>query len=72
MNRAEHLDWAKTRALAYVDQGDVKNAMASFVSDVDKHPGTAGIIVGAISMIGMSAAINDDPNEMRRWIEGFH
>ena len=29
MTRAEHLRWAKDRALEYADRGDVANAMAS-------------------------------------------
>jgi hypothetical protein len=36
MTRAEHLQWSKDRALAYLP--DVTNATASFVSDLGKHP----------------------------------
>jgi hypothetical protein len=71
MDRAEHLAWAKTRALTYVDRGDLTNAMASFVSDMRKHPDTADVI-DVMGMIGMTAAISGNPNEMRRFIEGFN
>ena len=42
MDRAEHLQWAKDRALEYADMGDVANAMASLGSDLNKHPDTKG------------------------------
>jgi hypothetical protein len=35
--RAEHLAWAKQRALEYVDAGDLTSALASFFSDLRKH-----------------------------------
>lgn len=42
MDAAEHFAWAQARALEYVDLNDPANAMASLVSDLGKHPGTAG------------------------------
>ena len=33
MNRQEHLDWCKKRALEYVDAGDLSGGMASMMSD---------------------------------------
>lgn len=36
MERAEHLEWAKTRALQYLP-GDPVEAAASFISDLSKH-----------------------------------
>lgn len=38
--REQHLAWCKERALAYVDRGDLVNALASFTSDMSKHPET--------------------------------
>jgi hypothetical protein len=37
MTRAEHLQWSKDRALAYLP-GDLTNATASFICDLDAHP----------------------------------
>jgi len=37
MTREEHLTWAKTRALAYAADNDLDNAMASMLSDLEKH-----------------------------------
>lgn len=39
MNVEEHLRWALTRALEYVDRGDLLNAMASFSSDLNQYEG---------------------------------
>lgn len=36
MTRAEHLQWAKDRALQYVDAGQLDLALASFGSDMSK------------------------------------
>jgi len=47
--RAEHLDWAKQRALAYLP--DWQNAMASFVSDLNKHDETAGHAVQELMLL---------------------
>lgn len=38
MTRAEHLQWAKDRALEYVEAGDFTGACASILSDLSKHP----------------------------------
>lgn len=37
MTRCEHLEWAKGRAIAYADAGDLQGAFASFASDLRKH-----------------------------------
>jgi hypothetical protein len=44
VNAREHFDWAITRATEYLDLDDAPNAMASLVSDLNKHPGTATIL----------------------------
>lgn len=69
VTRDEHLAWCKTRALKYLDIGDVKNAVASMGSDLTKHPGTNGS--SGLMMLGISYAINNDAAGARRWIEGF-
>lgn len=43
MNRAEHIEWTKTRAMMELDAGGpnaVPSAIASIMSDLAKHPGT--------------------------------
>lgn len=68
MNRAEHLAWAKQRALDELGRGDTTNAIASMLSDLDKHPGTKMSVLMA-AMIAPWATGSGD--EVRKWIEGF-
>lgn len=69
--RAEHLAWAKERALEYVDAGDPVNALASLQSDLRKHPETAdhqGLELGAMLAFGGQLTT---PAQVREWIEGL-
>ena len=69
--RAEHLAWAKDRALEYADAGDLTNTLASLASDFGKHPETAGhaaIELGA--MLALSGTDLRTPAELRRFVEG--
>lgn len=71
MNRAEHLRWAKDRALEYADKGETANAMASLTSDLNKHEGTRGHTgVGLMTMQAMAGHFGR-PGELRKCIEGF-
>jgi hypothetical protein len=70
MNRDEYLDWAKKRALEYLDRGDIQNAIASMGSDLNKHEDFKGISQKLMPM-ALWAVINNDIREARRWIEGF-
>lgn len=70
MTRDEHLAWAKKRALAYLDHGDVVNALTSMGSDLSKHEELKDI--GAKMMpLGLMYAMNRDAIGARHWIEGF-
>lgn len=40
MTREQHIEWCQKRALEYVDLGDLNGAVASFQSDLMKHPET--------------------------------
>jgi hypothetical protein len=74
MDRAEHLQWAKDRALDYADKGDTGNAIASLRSDLGKHPETAAsceIIDGLMMPLAMIGNF-DRPGELRKFIEGFN
>jgi hypothetical protein len=74
MTRAEHLQWAKDRALEYADQGDVANAVSSLTSDLRKHPETADhSAVMLMTMMAMAVSGQfERPGELRRFIEGFN
>lgn len=72
MTREEHLQWAKLRALGYVDQGDMENAFASMASDLNKHEETRdhiGIQLGIAQKI--TGQLNT-PEKMREFIKGFN
>ncbi len=68
--RDEHLAWAKERALAYVEAGELANAFASMLSDLGKHAELRTEHV--LAEIGMLYVIQLDAPGMRRWIEGFN
>ena len=69
MNRSEHLQWCKDRANAYLDTGDISDAFASFVSDMNKHKETESPV---LTELGMMYAMNHDAQAMRGWIDGFN
>jgi len=67
--RAEHLEWCKKRALEYLSQGELQNAVTSMGSDMGKHPET-GVNAGLL-LIGAMYAQEGRTEEVRRWINGF-
>jgi hypothetical protein len=74
MDRAEHLTWCKSRALAYVDLGELDAALASFVSDLRKHDDTLKTLhaVGPLlTMDGAAIVLEDNAPAMRNLIEGI-
>ena len=72
MNRQEHVQWCKDRALEYVDNGDLPNAYASMASDMKKHPETENHSAIALGMQMMMVGMLNTPGEMRKFIEGFN
>ena len=71
MTRAEHLQWAKDRALEYYNAGDLSSAVASMASDLGKHAETehAGQTMAPLAMMFL---VSGDSDGVRRWIEGFN
>ena len=73
MTRSEHVEWAKKRALEYIDNGgDISGAWSSMASDLSKHSETsnhAGLQLGMMMLMG--GHLSDVP-KMRKFIEGFH
>ena len=69
MDRLEHLAWCKTRALEYVESGDLPSAVASMTSDMGKHPENA--VPPHLAMMGI-LEIGHGRDAVRRWIEGFN
>ena len=72
MNRAEHLQWAKDRALEYVNTGDLQQAFTSMASDLGKHEETQGHIGIKLGMMEIMGGFLDTPEKMRHHIEGYN
>lgn len=69
MTAAEHLAWAKQRALEYLDAGDVTNAVASWTSDLRKHEQLADhASIELLMMHALSGLLNE--RTARELIEG--
>jgi hypothetical protein len=71
MTRAEHLQWAKDRALAYLPDSP-REAVTSMLSDLGKHDETKRVLDGPIGMIGIMEAAQGSVGSVRRFIEGFN
>lgn len=73
MNRAEHLQWCKDRALEYLNNGLIADGMASFISDMAKHEGTnASLNNGLSTLIIVQAIMSNSQAECIRCVEGFN
>lgn len=68
MTRADHLSWAKQRALAYIDAGELPSAVASMVSDCHKHPEI--LIPKSVYAAGL-VLVAQGADGVRSWIESF-
>lgn len=74
MTRAEHLQWAKDRALQYVEQRDHSAALASLVSDLGKHEELqkSEAIAKDLGLRLLMAGLLNQPDEMKKFITGFN
>jgi hypothetical protein len=71
MNAAEHFAWARQRAMEYVEIGDGPTAMASLVSDLGKHEGTAGILTPNLLTLFLGEVMIGGAQGARRFIDGL-
>ncbi len=72
MTRQEHLEWCKERALAYLDTGDLLNAITSMMSDLQKHDETKLRPDSPLIQIGLMSVMSGDQEGVRRFIVGFN
>lgn len=70
LSRTMHLNWCKERALEYARRGELEQALASFWSDIKKHPETMDISFNMYS-IGVSIVTDKDRKQMEMYIQGF-
>jgi hypothetical protein len=77
MNRQEHLQWCKQRALEYLQPGpyfSLDEAMASMASDLGKHDETrhhVSITIPLMFQLRMTGKL-ETAGEMQKFIEGFN
>jgi hypothetical protein len=71
-SRAQHLEWCKKRALAYVDQGYMQQALSSMISDLRKHPKTADHSGIQLATYGMAFGDLTTKDQVREFIQGFN
>ena len=72
MDRSEHLEWCKKRALEFIKAGDLQQAYASMASDMRKNSETENnpaIDMGFQMMFG--GMLSTVP-EMEKYINGFN
>ena len=72
MSRSEHLEWCKERANEYVEKGDLKNAFASFQSDMSKHPETQNHLALELGTMLLISGNLSNQLQMKNWIDGFN
>lgn len=69
MTREQYLEDSKERAREYLREYDIKNAITSMLSDMEKREDTRPN--KALYVLGIIVASNDDYNEAVRFVEGF-
>ncbi len=72
MNRQEHIQWCKGRALEYLEQGNIHGACTSMMSDLGKHPETERHPVRYLMVALMANGHLSTPKDVRKHIEGFN
>ncbi len=69
VTREQHIERSKDCALALLGVGRIREAIASMMMDMRKHPNCD--VPGEIHMIGISASGAGDAALARAYIEGF-
>lgn len=71
MTREEHLEWARKRALEYLNRdNNPVEAMTSMMSDLTKHPELKNHV--GLRIAPMFYGAHKDPVIVRKWILGFN
>ncbi len=72
MNRVEHLQWCKDRALKYVEAEDFIEAFNSFQSDMMKHEETKNHIALELGVMLYFGGHLNTKESVIDWINGFN
>lgn len=68
---SEQIEFARYRALQYVERGDLRNALSSLRSDLNKHPKTSQHPAITDSVAEQIEGRLNQPLEVRRYIENL-
>lgn len=71
MTRAEHLQWAKDRAMEYLEKGNLMEAYQSFRSDMNKHDELKGHVGHLLGDQLLLAGKLNSTDAMKAHIDGF-
>jgi len=73
MTRAEHLQWCKDRAIQEMEYtNEPAQGMASFMSDMKKHPETKDHSALELGLMMMFGGHLNNKEEVKKFIEGFN
>lgn len=72
MNRTEHINWTKDRALQELEYGGVTAAIASFQSDLGKHDETFNYPAKELAMGLFMAGYLGTKEQVKKFIEGIN
>jgi hypothetical protein len=70
VTREQYVERSKERALALLSVGRIREAVASMMADMRKHPDCG--VPHEINVIGISAAAAGNAAVARAYIEGFN
>ncbi len=73
LTRNQHLEWAKARSIELLEKGQIAEGMASFTSDLSKHPEATEIVKNPLyHPIIMQALMTNDAKQCIAAVDGFN
>lgn len=71
MTRDEHMQWAKKRAINYIDTGmDLDEVMTGFHMDLKRHDELANHAAIELGFMQQMSGLLNTKEEIIKWIEG--
>ena len=71
ITREQHIQWCKDRALAYVEIGQLSEAITSMFSDLGKHEETK-VVPAPLMVLGTQAGASGSRQRVKDFITGFN
>ena len=72
MNRQEHLQWAKDRAIQYLEIDEIFHSWNSFCNDMRKHDELSNHAALSMGTMMMLQGFWKNKEECKKYIEGFN